>query len=184
MRSIDKRNLLAGIATVLASSVLPSARSFAQSKVGNELTSLTQLPMDRPNAPVIAIGNANKNSLSVSRQDLAALKQTKLTTHMPWTETVHDLEGPSIGVIVETYAGMANPTMIIIEALDGFAVTAPINEMEAGGAILAIRQGGQFLPISRRGPAFVMFPFDGRPDPADRVRSGRCIWQISRIAFS
>ncbi|WP_147307899.1 hypothetical protein [Fulvimarina endophytica] len=172
--------ILAGTAGLLA----PGSRTARAAGGGDDLTDLARLPMDKPDAPVIAIAGPSGPVRTVSREDLAGLEQTVLTTHMPWSPEVHHLEGPSLARFVSSFTQKDAADEISIEAIDGFIVTAPIAELVADGAVLVIRQDGDFLPVSAKGPAFVMFPFEERPEIADRSRFGRCIWQITRITIS
>ncbi|MEN3794184.1 hypothetical protein [Fulvimarina sp. MAC3] len=151
---------------------------------GEQARANAEQPFDDPSAPIIDIVELDGSRETFSRDDLAGFELTGFTTALPWNgETAH-VEGPSIADLVRSVDPKGEAKRIEIEALDGFVVAADIEQLVADGAILALRQDGELLPVSRKGPAFLMFPFDDRPDVKDQFRFGQCIWQITRIELS
>lgn len=139
---------------------------------------------DDPASKVISISIADGRTASFSRDDLAALPQVKFETKAPWIEEPTTFEGPSIAELVRAFAPDETFRRIEIVALDGYVAAADIAELVADDAILAVRQGGAFLPVSNKGPALMIFPFDDRPELQDKPHFGLCIWQISQINLS
>ncbi|MBO0905654.1 hypothetical protein [Jiella sonneratiae] len=140
--------------------------------------------IDDPATDVLSVSDASGRSAHYSRQDLAALKQTRFETKAPWIEEPAVVEGPSVAELLRAFAPRASYEAIAITALDDYLVKADVAQIVADDAVLAIRQGGAFLPVSKKGPAFLIFPFDDRPDLADKPHFGLCIWQIARITLS
>ncbi|MER0236551.1 hypothetical protein ABRA89_00230 [Fulvimarina sp. MAC8] len=158
--------------------------SLAMGLAGRSAHAAAQWPFDDPAAKVVEIAGATTSPKTLSRADLAELEVTRFTTALPWNDETAHVEGPSITELLRSVDPEGASTRIEIEALDGFAITADIGQLVADGAILVVRQDGAFLPVSRKGPAFLMFPFDDGPELKNQARFGQCIWQISRIALS
>lgn len=158
--------------------------SLAAGLAGRSVHATPRRSFDDPAAKIIEIAGATTSPKTLSRADLAELGSTRFTTALPWNDETARIEGPSITELLRSVDPDGTSTRIEIEALDGFVITADIEQLVADGAILVIREDGAFLPVSRKGPAFLMFPFDDRPELKDQARFGQCIWQISRIALS
>jgi len=76
-------------------------------------------------------------------------------------------------------AGATGQT-VTIQALDGYAVEAPLAEMIAQGAIVATSRDGAPLGIGDFGPTWVVFPRADRADLKD-MSDDRWIWSIFHI---
>ncbi len=133
---------------------------------------------------LISLSDAAGRTTTFSRDDLAALPQTRFATRAPWMTDPVDFSGPSIAALLEAFAPDATFERIEIVALDDYVASADVSTLVADGAILAIKQNGAFLPVAEKGPALMIFPFDDRPELADKPHFGLCIWQISQIKLS
>ncbi|MCB8838976.1 hypothetical protein [Aurantimonas sp. VKM B-3413] len=139
---------------------------------------------DDPAAKILSVVDGDGRTAKFSRLDLAQLPQTRFVTAAPFLKTPTPLEGPSVSQLLRAFDPDRTFHRIEIVALDSYLVSADISQLEADGAILAIRQDGAFLPIAEKGPAYLVFPFDDRPSLKDKSHYGLCIWQISQIRLS
>lgn len=170
MKGIDRRSALLAIG---ATALCPI-----------DMIAAVAADYDDPATKIISVSGADGRTMTFSRDDIAALPQTRFETRAPWIETPAVFGGPSIADLIAAFAPGATFEQVEIVALDDYAVSAGVSDLIADGAILAIRQNETFLPIANKGPALIIFPFDDRPALADKPHFGLCIWQISQIRFS
>ncbi|MCE7027877.1 hypothetical protein [Jiella avicenniae] len=139
---------------------------------------------DDPAEKLVSVTAGRGRTTRFSRDDLAALPQTRFETKAPWIATPAVFEGPSVAQLLRAFAPEAAFERAEIAALDEYAATADVSRLVADDAIFAIRQNGAFMSVADKGPALLIFPFDDRPELKDKPHFGLCIWQISRIRLS
>lgn len=109
---------------------------------------------------------------------LAALPQVTVQADFPKGDAVHAFAGPLLADVLAA-AGAGGQT-VSLQALDGYAVEAPVAEMVAQGAVLATSRDGQALGIGDFGPVWVVFPRAERADLKD-MDDGRWVWSVFHI---
>ena len=67
-------------------------------------------------------------------------------------------------------AAGAEGETVTVQAMDGYAVEAPMQEMVAKGAVVALERDGKPLGIGGFGPTQIVFPRAERADLADMPR--------------
>ena len=113
--------------------------------------------------------------------DLAALEGLKMTAikaDFPKGGDVYTYEGPLLADVLA--AAGATGGKITVQALDGYAVEAPLEEMVAQGAIVALKRNGQPFGIGGFGPTQIVFPRAERSDLKD-MPDDRWVWSIFHI---
>ena len=68
-----------------------------------------------------------------------------------------------------------------MKALDGYAISMPIADLEDNAPIISTRLNGEIMSIRRNGPYWVVFPYDIDPKYQTEVNFGRSIWQLTHI---
>lgn len=110
---------------------------------------------------------------------LQAMPQTAFKTSTPWNKTPVTYSGVAVSTLLS--ALKAKGTRLRLIALNDYAVVAEAEDLTRNGAILAIARDGAALPISDKGPIFVVFPFDRDA----RLRSDSfylyAVWQLCQI---
>ena len=91
-------------------------------------------------------------------------------------ETV--FSGPLLKDVLAS-AGAEGAT-VTVQAMDGYAVEVPMQEMVDKGAVLALERDGKPLGIGSFGPTQIVFPRGERADLAD-MPDDWWIWQIYHI---
>lgn len=109
-------------------------------------------------------------------QDLATVK---VNADFPKGQQVYEYEGPLL-VDVLAAAGATGET-VTMQALDGYAIEVPLKDLEAAGAVLALKRDGEALSIGGFGPTQIVFP---RADRADlsKMPDDNWIWSIFHIS--
>lgn len=110
---------------------------------------------------------------------LDALPQRETVTATPWHEGRPSFSGPLISGLLD-HVGAAGERLRVV-ALNDYAAEMPVADVRAFPVILATRQDGRPMPVRRKGPIFVIYPFDEHPELANEVIYGRSVWQVKGI---
>ncbi|MCR9077379.1 MAG: hypothetical protein NXI07_15180 [bacterium] len=122
------------------------------------------------------------NGDGVARFDadmLQALGTVSTTTKNPWSEVAHTYSGFTADALLKRLG--ASGSIVNAVALNDYAVEIPVDDFQKHGAIFATHRDGIALSVRDRGPIFVIYPFDDRPDLRSGIYFDRSIWQLSRI---
>ncbi len=68
-----------------------------------------------------------------------------------------------------------------VVALNDYAAEIPLADLEKHDVILARKINGKVLNIRDKGPLFIMYPFDKKPELRTKDIYSRCVWQVNRI---
>jgi hypothetical protein len=110
---------------------------------------------------------------------LDALGTRSFRTSTPWTDGVASWEGVPLSVLMEAVG--ASGDIIRATALNDYVADMPVAGLAEEGAILAMRRDGELMPISNKGPLFILYPFDDHPNLQQQSVYMRCAWQIARL---
>lgn len=114
--------------------------------------------------------------------DMALIEQlpkVEIATRTPWTEGASRFAGVRLSDLLA--AAGANGKQLTAIALNDYAVTMPIDEAIAADAFIAYALNGEAMSPREKGPLWVMFPFDDRPELKTEVTYSRCIWQLVHL---
>ena len=114
-----------------------------------------------------------------SLADLDAMPQAKFRTGTPWSGGVDEFSGVRLADLLKAVGAQGASLQLI--ALNDYVVTASSDELVKADALLSTRRDGEPMPISDKGPIFVIFPFDDRPELKHQAYFSRAVWQLDRI---
>jgi hypothetical protein len=142
-------------------------------------------PVPKPTGAVVltvsgAVSATNDgDKVAFDAATLDAMPQRTLKTRTPWYPHAAEFSGPLLQDVLKR-AGAKGSTLRIT-ALNDYGVNVPFSDATDHGAILARKVDGKVLSIREKGPLFLMYPFDEKPElKRDEIYS-RAIWQINRI---
>ncbi|QOF75041.1 molybdopterin-dependent oxidoreductase (plasmid) [Aminobacter sp. SR38] len=163
-------------ALAIASSIVLLALSGAQSEDG-------KLPSPK-GLPILTIeGNIGVTNASGSAQfDRAMLEDMGLTsidTKTPWFTGMHKFEGVPLDRIMKLIA--AHGKEVVAVALNDYSTTIPLKDFADYGVLLALKRDGQYMPVSDKGPLFIVYPYDRDPELQSQKFYSRSVWQLSRL---
>ena len=170
MTNLSRRHLLA-----LAAGAVVAGSGWSNSS----------LALEAPEAkPVLRIGGkiGVRNDGDEAAFDIAmldALGTDSFSTATPWTDGVSTWEGVPLAVLMK--AVKADGSFIRVTALNDYVTDVPMEGLADEGAILAMRRDGELMPINNKGPLFILYPFDDRPELQRQKVMMRCAWQIARL---
>lgn len=160
-----RRCLLAIHAALLLALALVTASAVdASAQLGRHVTIL-----DETGAVIVEFDQAA----------LEAVGRVEIRTNTPWDEGIVRYEGPLLRDLM-AYVGMGDIDIEVL-ALNEYSSVVPHRDMRDTDVILAVRKNGEYMPISDKGPAFILYPFDSDSRLRDRIYYARSVWQVARI---
>ncbi len=127
-------------------------------------------------------GIAVTNAGDVARFDrdmLAALGEVTFTTTTIWTDGPQTFTGVPLAALLAAVG--AEGGAVRLAAVNDYAVEFPRAELDAGAPIIAYLQNGAPMSLRDKGPLWIVYPFDDRPEYRSEVTYGRSVWQLDRI---
>lgn len=109
----------------------------------------------------------------------------KLPTHefrtwTPWFKEPVTFRGPLLQTLLDA-VGARGHTLHMV-ALNDYAVNVPVSDARQFGPLLATHIDGKVMGVRDKGPLFLIYPFDSKPETRADQYYGRSIWQITRIS--
>lgn len=135
-------------------------------------------------APVLSVcgavdGTAADGCRVFTLRQLEQMPQASITTATPWHSQPLTYSGVPVQALLSSLNARGRQLRLL--ALNDYAVTVEARQLGDNGAILATARDGRPMPISDKGPIFVMFPFDSDPKlRADSIYL-MAVWQLCRI---
>jgi hypothetical protein len=126
----------------------------------------------------IAVTNDNWKAV-FDRQIIEALGEVSFSTATPWYDGPHKFEGVLLAKLLDVVE--ATGDRLVVTALNDYVTEIPIEDARKFGVILALKRDGQYMPVSDKGPLFIIYPFDSNPELKAQVYYKRSAWQVSRI---
>ncbi len=112
---------------------------------------------------------------------LEAMAKATVKTTTPWTEGVTTFEGVPLKDLLAAVG--ATGTTISATALNDYSAPVPAADAETG-AIVAYRMNGEYMPVRGKGPLWIIYPFDERPELKAEAVYARSIWQLRKMTLS
>lgn len=113
------------------------------------------------------------------REMMEALGQASFSTSTPWYNRPHRFEGVPLAKLLDTVGGSGD--QLIVTALNDYVTEIPVSDARKFGVILALKRDGQYMPVSDKGPIFIIYPFDSSSELKAQTYYKRSAWQVSRI---
>jgi hypothetical protein len=124
-------------------------------------------------------GAVDGGHIDMTLEQIEALGIEKIETTTPWHDGKVDFEGVPLQRLLEKVG--AKGTELSIVALNDYRTQLPVDDAAKYGVILASRKQGQPMPISDKGPLFVIYPFDTYPELHNEIYYSRSAWQVRSI---
>jgi len=139
---------------------------------------------DPSESPILVMaGNITKTNKGqralLDRPMLETMSGTKIKTQTPWYAGEVEFEGISFPRLLKELG--ATGEKLVITALDDYSVELLIEDLTKNEAILAMKRDGKYLSVSDKGPLFVVYPYDSKPELRNEKYYTKSIWQVRRI---
>lgn len=140
-----------------------------------------EIPAEKPILTVSGkIGVTNKDGAAqFDRAMLESIGMVSFETTTPWFNGLVKFEGVPMDKLMQKVG--ASGQRVIVVALNDYSSELPIEDFAKYGVMLALKRNGQYMPVSDKGPLFIIYPFDSNPELKNQKFYSRSVWQISRI---
>ncbi|MCB5174827.1 MULTISPECIES: molybdopterin-dependent oxidoreductase [Microvirga] len=126
------------------------------------------------------IGATNKgDTAQFDRPMLEALGMETIETTTPWYNGPVKFEGVSLDKLMKLVG--ADGQRAVFVALNDYSSEIPIEDFSKHNVILALKRDGEYMPVRDKGPLFVIYPFDSKPELKNQTYYGRSVWQVAKI---
>jgi hypothetical protein len=110
---------------------------------------------------------------------LRALPAVTIRTTTPWTTGTTEFTGISMAALLDLVG--ARGSGIRAEALNDYIARVDLETVRNSGAILAYMSAGNPLSVRDKGPLWIMFPFDDRPELKAEAVYSQSVWQLRKL---
>lgn len=110
---------------------------------------------------------------------LQALPSRTTVASTPWYPKKTSFEGPLGAALLDAVG--ANGITLRVTALNDYVVEIPVSDFRAWPVILATKIEGAPISVREKGPIFVIYPFDEKPELYNELYFGRSAWQVKTI---
>lgn len=117
--------------------------------------------------------------VTFDRAQLEALGMQTMKTKTPWYPNIVTFEGIPLDTLLRT-VGASGKTITAV-ALNDYASDIPVEDIAKYDVMLAIKRDGNYMPVSDKGPLFIVYPFDSNPELQNQKFFSRAVWQVSKI---
>jgi hypothetical protein len=156
------------------------------SSLGACLLPVTQAwALDAPAGPVVLSISGNVRTANAGPRadfDMAMLErmpQTSFSTRTPWYATARKFTGPLLRDVLVAAGAQGGKLKAI--ALNDYVVEIPFEDAQRYDVIVARLLDDKPMAVRDKGPLFVIFPFDTKPELRSAVYFSRSAWQLRRI---
>ena len=170
---LKRRSLLAAAAGLMTAGSTPRARA-------------DELPLPRGKVILTIFGKISlKNtaeSAQFDREMLENLGMTGFTTNTPWYVIPVKFEGIRLDRLMDVVG--ASGEQLRAKALDDYTTEIPIADFTRYQTLLAMKRDGNYMPITDKGPLFIVYPYDSEPELKHQRFYSRSAWQVSRMTVT
>ena len=141
--------------------------------------------LDKPTGPVVLtvsgrVRQANQGaSAHFDMTMLEAIQQQTINTKTPWFAQARRFTGPLLRDVL-ALAG-ANGSMLRLIALNDYRVDMPMDDAQRHDVLVARLIDDKPMTVRDKGPLFVIYPFDSKPELRSAVYYSRSAWQLRTI---
>ena len=138
-------------------------------------------PKDKPILEITgSITSTNKEGAAVfDREMLESLGMETITTTTPWHKGQVTFEGVPMAKVMELVGAKGKTVKAL--ALNDYATQIPMEDFARFGVILAPKRDGEYMPVRDKGPLFIVYPYDSKPELKSHTYYGRSAWQLARM---
>ncbi|WP_230352781.1 molybdopterin-dependent oxidoreductase [Lelliottia sp. WAP21] len=128
------------------------------------------------------IENTNEQGKTVF--DIASLEKLGMVsfqTASPWYNGRTTFTGIPMKTLME-YVG-AKGSVVKVTALNDYTTVIPLSDFNKYNVILALKINGEYMRVRDKGPLFIVYPYDSKPELNNQVYYSRSAWQVSRMSI-
>jgi hypothetical protein len=116
------------------------------------------------------------------RPMLEALGLSSFETTTPWYDGRVRFEGVRMDRLMQAVG--ASGERVLAYALNDYSTELPTSDFAEHNVILALKRNGQYMTVRDKGPLFIVYPFDSKPELRHQRYYSRSAWQLARLVVS
>lgn len=181
--------LLFGLVISACSSSDKAENETPDEPVYKVLTAATLQPNDPipvpADAPILTVTGLikNTNQGDTLLMDMAAIEsvgQVEYTVLDPFEETTITYQGVLLSDLLALWGVDPAAKTLSVVALNDYQVNIPLDDLRQYPVIFAVRRNGEYMPVSTRGPAMLVFPYNHYEFELTEYND-YWVWQIKSI---
>lgn len=151
------------------------------------LSAWPALALELPSGKVILTISgkvAEKNVADTAVFDLAMLEklpQQSFSTKTPWETLPIKFTGPYLRDVLA--AAKAKGSVMKAVTLNDYKTVIPFDDVHKFNMILAHKMNGLAIPVRTKGPLFIVYPYDSKPELQTKPYYDRSAWQVKSLAI-
>lgn len=110
---------------------------------------------------------------------LEALGVDHIETTTPWYDGVVRFDGVRIHQLLQAVG--ASGESVTAVALNDYTTEIPVKDIRRYGVLLAMKRNGSDMPVSDKGPLFIVYPYDSKPELKSQKYYSRSAWQVASL---
>jgi hypothetical protein len=135
------------------------------------------LPAGMAGATELVIATS-AGEISYDRDALREMQTTEITTTTPWTDGEQVFLGVPLSLLIDAPDDAFEMEM---RAINDYVVVVPSDAVSEEYPIVAFEQNGAPMSLRDKGPFWLIYPFDDRPEYQTETMYSRSIWQLVKI---
>ncbi|WP_126979190.1 molybdopterin-dependent oxidoreductase [Frigidibacter oleivorans] len=143
------------------------------------MLSLLSPALSRAGEALLEISAPGGPAKSYDLQALQAFAPVEFSTTTIWTEGAHVFTGVPLTVLLAD-AGITEGEVKAV-ALNDYAVTISLDDLEDEVPIVAYFVDGKPFPVREKGPLWIVYPYDASPAYRSETAYSRSVWQLTRL---
>jgi hypothetical protein len=112
---------------------------------------------------------------------LEKLPQHSFTTLTPWGKKPIQFTGPLLRDVLA--AVKAQGSVITAMALNDYQTSIPVEDAMKYDMVIAHKMNGQAIAVKTKGPLFIIYPFDAKPELRSATYYERSPWQLKSLTL-
>ncbi len=113
--------------------------------------------------------------------DLQRLGSAVIRTTTPWHDGEQLFEGVPLARLLAHLGTRGN--RLTLTALNSYMTEIPVADVTQYPVLLAYKRNGQTMPVTDKGPLFVIYPYDADKNLKTETYFSRSAWQVRSIAI-
>ncbi len=113
------------------------------------------------------------------RAMLKSLGVTSFRTRTPWYDSPVQFQGVLMRRLFDVVG--AKGKTVIVTALNDYTTEIPTSDFTRFDVLLAFKRNGAYMPVSDKGPLFIVYPYDTDPALQRQTYYSRSAWQVAEM---
>ncbi len=125
------------------------------------------------------INPSTDTEIQLSAAMLAKMPHKSMTLDTPWYPTPQTFDGPLLRDVLKL--AHIQSGHITLKSLNDYAISIPVSDALQYDVIVAQHLNGKPMPIRKKGPLFIIYPFHEHEELRKTDYYRRCSWQLRSI---